>query len=67
MPSCAARAGSAIRTFSPKTSIVPSSGRVTPLTIFTSVDLPAPFSPISACAAPSAISKVTPSSARVAP
>ncbi len=67
IPSSAARAGVAIRASSPNTSRLPASGRTTPLTIFTSVDLPAPFSPISACASPSRISKLTPSSATVAP
>src|SRR5215218_4730512 len=36
----------------PSTSMVPSSGRCTPYRIFISVDLPAPFSPTSACTVP---------------
>ncbi len=61
-------AGVAIRRIDwPNTSMLPSSGRVIPLTILTSVDLPAPFSPISACADPCAILKVTPFRATVAP
>ena len=68
MPSAAARAGVAMRRMrSPKSSISPESGRVIPLTILTSVDLPAPFSPISACADPAAMSNATPFRAMVAP
>ena len=44
----ARRCGSAIRCGSPSTRTAPSSGGTTPVRIFTSVDLPAPFSPTSA-------------------
>src|SRR5438132_4153551 len=45
----------------------PLSGRCTPPRIFTSVDLPAPFSPTSACTSPAFRSIETSSSARIAP
>src|SRR5262245_41654452 len=45
----------------------PPSGWTSPARIFSSVDLPAPFSPTSACAEPSATAKLTPLSARTAP
>ena len=40
--------------------ISPRSALTSPARIFSSVDLPAPFSPTSACASPSATSKLTP-------
>ena len=45
----------------------PSSGRATPPRMRTSVDFPAPFSPTSAWISPARTSKLTPSSAVVAP
>ena len=59
--------GSAILTAAPSISISPPSGCSTPPTMFISVDLPAPFSPISACTSPARSSKDTPVSARTAP
>ena len=51
----------------PLTRTVPLSGWCTPARIFTMVDLPAPFSPSSACASP-ARSSIDPSmTARTAP
>src|SRR5690349_25115078 len=43
----------------------PSSGRITPPTIFPSVDFPAPLAPTSACTVPPATSTLTSSSALV--
>ncbi len=48
MPAREAAEGVANATLSPLSTIEPLSGRTMPLIIFTSVDLPAPFSPISA-------------------
>jgi hypothetical protein len=45
----------------------PLSGRLTPAAIFASVDLPAPFAPISATTSPRPIARSTSSSACVAP
>src|SRR5690348_12353980 len=47
--------------------IVPPSGACTPVRIFTSVDLPAPFSPISAVTQPAGSSRLARSSARTPP
>ena len=47
--------------------ISPASAVTMPARILSSVDLPAPFSPTSACASPSATSKLTPRSALTAP
>ena len=52
---------------SPRQWISPASGWTMPARIFSSVDLPAPFSPISPCASPSATENVTPRSALTAP
>jgi photosystem II stability/assembly factor-like uncharacterized protein len=54
-------------TRAPPTRSSPRSGRRLPARIFSSVDLPAPFSPTIACASPSAIEKVTSRSAATAP
>src|SRR5712691_10348630 len=52
---------------SPSSSSRPPSGRWTPARIFTSVDLPAPFSPTSPCTSPAKSSMCPSSSARTAP
>ena len=52
MPSAMASVGEPNETSLPLTVSVPSSGFCTPYRIFISVDLPAPFSPISACTVP---------------
>src|SRR5436305_1277015 len=54
-------------TSTPSMSTRPPSGRCTPARILTSVDLPAPFSPTSACASPRRSSIQPSSSARTAP
>src|SRR2546421_7852623 len=46
---------------------VPASGRVSPVRIDTSVDLPAPLRPTSACDSPGSTVNPTPSRATVAP
>ena len=48
MPSARACAGPASSTFSPRQRSSPDVGCISPYMIFTSVDLPAPFSPSSA-------------------
>ena len=48
----------------PSMSISPESAGCAPARIFISVDLPAPFSPTSACTSPAITSNETPSSAR---
>jgi hypothetical protein len=52
IPAARAIAGLCSVTSSEFTSSVPASGWYTPARIFTSVDLPAPFSPTRACASP---------------
>src|SRR5579863_947699 len=52
IPAARAAAGSGSVTALPSTSKVPASGWYTPASIFTSVDLPAPFSPTRAWASP---------------
>src|SRR2546423_133936 len=52
---------------SPSRTRRPASGRWTPARIFTSVDLPAPFSPTSPCTSPAKSSMCPSSSARTAP
>src|SRR5215470_12105299 len=52
MPASRAAAGPCSTTRLPSMSRSPSSGGYTPASIFTMVDLPAPFSPSSACASP---------------
>src|SRR3954447_23762074 len=67
MPAARAVAGLSRATGTPSSSTRPLSGRCTPARILTSVDLPAPFSPTSACASPRR-SSIQPSSiARTAP
>ena len=51
----------------PSTVIVPASALTTPDSTMISVDLPAPFSPISACTSPAAMPMLTPLSARTPP
>src|ERR1700733_9059332 len=63
---CAARGEVLVMVF-PKTEIDPRSGATSPLRILTMVDLPAPFSPISARTSPASIAKETSSRAVVAP
>ena len=48
----APRRANARRAASPRIRMRPASGRTAPVRIFTSVDLPAPFAPISACTSP---------------
>ena len=67
IPSRCASCGLPILWGSPSTRSPPSSGWTTPVRIFTSVDLPAPFSPTSACTAPRSIAKLTPSRACTPP
>ena len=52
IPAALASAGPAKSASAPLTRSVPVSGRCTPASILTIVDLPAPFSPTSACASP---------------
>src|SRR6516225_7220906 len=52
MPESRAAAGLCSTMGRPSMSSSPSSGWYTPASIFTTVDLPAPFSPSSACASP---------------
>ena len=61
------RPGRAGRPGWPSMSSSPASGWCTPARIFTSVDLPAPFSPTSACASPPYRSIVASTTARTAP
>ena len=58
MPSWLASRGEAKCTGVPSNRSSPLVGRSTPARIFTSVDLPAPFSPISACTRPCSTTKV---------
>ena len=51
----------------PSTRIVPPSGRITPVRIFTSVLLPAPFAPSSACTSPGSTTSVADRSATTGP
>src|SRR5438132_1677793 len=66
-PASRAAAGPCSTTSSPSIRRRPLSGRCTPPRIFTSVDLPAPFSPTSACTSPAFRSIETSSRARIAP
>src|SRR5215207_650150 len=52
MPSDLARRGELLVTGSPLRTISPESGATAPVMILMSVDLPAPFSPMSACTSP---------------
>ena len=63
----ARRRGSSISTGSPSYSIVPESGACTPDSTLTSVDLPAPLSPMRATTSPSFTQKSTSVSALTAP
>src|SRR5689334_3087425 len=67
MPAALASAGPAKSTSAPFTRSVPVSGRCTPASILTIVDLPAPFSPTRACASPPYSGKLTPCTAATAP
>ena len=67
MPAALASAGVDSSIGAPSSSRVPESGRCTPASILTSVDLPAPFSPTSACASPPYRSKDTFWTAATAP
>ena len=55
------------RTGSPSSRSSPESGAIAPATILTSVDLPAPFSPSSACTEPARTVKSAPASATTPP
>jgi hypothetical protein len=63
MPSRCAASGVAGTMGRPCSSICPASGRCTPVRHFTSVDLPAPFCPISACTSPACMRRLAPRSA----
>jgi hypothetical protein len=67
IPSACAARGPPIERGSPSTSTAPASGETTPVRIFTSVDLPAPFSPTSACVLAGAIANETSSTACTPP
>src|SRR5919197_5838526 len=67
MPAARASAGPPRWVSSPSSSRRPASGRCTPARTFTSVDLPAPFSPTRACASPACSSMEASSSARTEP
>ena len=62
---CAPRGGSRSGPGASSMNSCPSSGRITPPTIFPRVDFPAPLAPTSACAVPPATSTLTSSSALV--
>ena len=53
-----------MRTSTPSIAMLPASARYAPASTFIKVDLPAPFSPTSACTSPRLTSNETPSSAR---
>src|SRR5215471_94343 len=63
MPRSSAAFGDVNRTGLSSMSISPESAWIAPARILTSVDLPAPFSPTSACTSPARTSKSTPESA----
>src|SRR5688572_13078761 len=67
MPSSRAAIGLVMRAALPSMAIPPESGWCTPDRIFTSVDLPAPFSPSKAVIEPRCNSRSTPASARTPP
>src|SRR5215468_9678664 len=67
MPASRAAAGLCSTTGRPSMSSSPSSGWYTPASIFTTVDLPAPFSPSSAWASPAYRSAEPSTTARTAP
>ena len=66
-PTRAALAGEPILSSFPLTAIVPPSGRITPVSSFTSVLLPAPFAPRSACTSPGSTTSVPEASATTGP
>ena len=66
MPAWSAWRGVCDDVSSPAMAIVPASGFTIPARTFMSVDLPAPFAPMSPTTSPSATRSVTPSSARTA-
>src|SRR5215218_2298852 len=61
IPASSASRGEPKWTGRPNSEISPASGRYSPVRMFESVLLPAPFSPSSACTSPAAASKSTPS------
>src|SRR6476620_2798558 len=63
MPACCAWSGVAKRTGAPSYVTSPSSGWYTPVRTLMRVDLPAPFSPMSACTSPARAVKSTEDSA----
>jgi hypothetical protein len=63
MPAACACAGPLNDTWSPASVMVPASMPYTPVSALMSVDLPAPFSPMSECTSPGNIRKSTSSSA----
>src|SRR5690242_6163543 len=65
MPAFIASAVVLKSTRAPATSMEPASGRYRPPSIFIRLDLPAPFSPTSACTSPATMSKSTSASAGV--
>src|SRR5580765_1121691 len=67
IPASRASAGPLRRTSCPSMRMTPASGGCTPARIFTSVDLPAPFSPRRAWTTPARSAIDTSSSARIAP
>src|SRR5439155_4735200 len=67
IPSSCATAGVRFSTIDPSKTIVPLSGEIAPAATAISVDLPAPFSPRSACTSPGRTSKDTSVSAAIAP
>src|SRR5688572_1156258 len=67
MPSARASRGEWRRTSPPSTWIVPASGGTIPPAMCIRVDLPAPFSPTSACTSPAANEKSAPRTARTGP
>ena len=67
MPSSSACRGVSAPWSTPSISIVPASGAITPVSTFTNVDLPAPFSPSRASTSPARIVRSTPARAAVKP
>ena len=66
-PSLAAAAGEDTLTALPLTAIDPASGRITPVRSLTSVLLPAPLAPSSACTSPGSTTRVAEPNATTAP
>ena len=67
MPRRVALAGEPMRTVRPEIAIVPASGRTTPVSSLTRVDLPAPFAPSNAWISPGSTTSVAERSATTAP